>query len=101
MDGTAFRLAQRVPASSIACRADDGVGSLGQLQEFLDGYEQFGNEPHGTPGHSLPNAVEDVTTTFVGQGRRALATQRMGSFKELIEHFWNLFLVEVKERFRI
>jgi hypothetical protein len=31
--------------------------------------------------------MENVTATFVGEGRRALANQRMGSFKELIEHF--------------
>jgi hypothetical protein len=45
--------------------------------------------------------MKNVTATFVGQGGRALADQRVGPFKELIEHFRNLFLVEVKERFRL
>ena len=50
--------------------------------------------------HSLLKAVENKTT-FIGKRRDALASQRMRSFKELLKHYRNLYLEQVKERFRI
>ncbi len=42
--------------------------------------------------------MNQIETALICQRRRALAVQRMRSFKKLLKHFRNLFLVEVKER---